>query len=560
MPFRLEAHEQPLHKIFSSNFDFAIPLYQRPYAWTVEEAGTLLTDLLDSMGSDGTSVDETNPYFLGSIVLVKTDTPPSDVVDGQQRLTTLTILLSVLRPLVSADEAEDLTSLLYAKANSILGTPNHYRLTLRQQDAEFFQTYIQRPDGIAKLKGLKATTFPDSQQNLRDNALLFLEALDKLSGTQRTRLAQFVALRCYLVVVATPDFGSAYKIFTVLNSRGLDLSPSDILKAKVIGGIPSADQKSFSQKWEDLEDGLGRTSFQELFSHIRMIYRKVKLAETLVEEYEKYILPKMKPAAFIDDVLLPVGDAYQAVKTASYQSARQADDVNQLLRWLNRIDNVDWVPPAVAYFSQMHNDPDMLVRFLRDLERLATGQMLLRSNVNERINRYAKLLSAVAQGDNLYADDSPLQLTVTEKKDILATLDGNLYLEKKTRQLVLLRLDFELARGQAIYNYPTITVEHVLPQTPEPTSTWVKWFPTEQLRETWTHRIGNLVLLSRPKNSQAQNFDFDVKKQKYFTTAKGVSNFALTTQVLTETEWTPNVVEKRQREALSYLKEAWRLS
>jgi hypothetical protein len=88
----------------------------------------------------------------------------------------------------------------------------------------------------------------------------------------------------------------------------------------------------------------------------------------------------------------------------------------------------------------------------------------------------------------------------------------------------------------------------------------MEWFPTEQLRETWTHRIGNMVLLSRPKNSEAQNFDFDVKKQKYFTSARGVANFALTTQVLTEKEWTPDVVERRQKEAISHLKRVWRLS
>jgi hypothetical protein len=561
MPFRLEAHEQPLQKIFSSDFDFSIPLYQRPYAWTVEEAGTLLTDLLDNMGADSSSVDETNPYFLGSIVLVKEDTPPSDVVDGQQRLTTLTVLLSILRPLVSADEAEGLTALLYEKANPILGTQNRYRLTLRQQDAEFFRTYVQSPDGIGKLKALNAAALTDSQQNLRDNGLSYWEALDALPSSKRTRLAQFVARRCFLVVVATPDFGSAYKIFTVLNSRGLDLSPSDILKAKVIGEIPAANQRSFSQKWEDLEDGLGRDKFQELFAHIRMIYRKAKLAETLVEEYEKYILPKMKSAAFfIDNVLLPVGDAYQVVKTASYQSIRQADEVNELLRWLDRIDNVDWIPPAVAYFSRFRNDPESLGRFLKDLERLAAGQMILRNNVNERINRYARLLTALEQEQNLYADDSPLQLTPNEKKEILARLDGNLYIDKKIRLFVLLRLDSELAKGQASYNYPVITVEHVLPQTPQPDSIWMKWFPTEQSRDTWTHRIGNLVLLAGTKNSQAQNFDFDVKKQKYFTTIKGVSNFALTTQVLTEAEWTPSVVEKRQGEVLSHLKQAWRLS
>ena len=357
MPFRLEAFEKPLQKIFSSDFDFSVPFYQRPYAWTMEQGQELLSYLVTNMNSDSASVDETNPYFLGSIVLVKEERPLSQVVDGQQRLTTLTILLSALRPLLLPDEAEGLTGLLYEKANPILGTQNRYRLTLREQYAEFFRTYIQMPDGIGKLNGLKAAALTDSQRNLRDNGLLYSQSLTKLSAQQRCRLAQFVARRCYLVVVTTPDLTSAYKIFTVLNSRGLDLTASDILKAQLIGH-PLGQSKAYTTKWEYLEDDLGRDNFQELFAHIRMIYRKAKLAETVLEEYEKHILPTCVAQAFIDDVLLPFGNAYRAIKTASYESTKRAGDINQVLKWLNLIDNVDWIPPAIAYFSKNANDPD----------------------------------------------------------------------------------------------------------------------------------------------------------------------------------------------------------
>jgi len=185
--------------------------------------------------------------------------------------------------------------------------------------------------------------------------------------------------------------------------------------------------------------------------------------------------------------------------------------------------------------------------------------MILRYNINERINRYARVLTAIEQGTDLYAADSPLQLTDAEKQDVLKILDGDLYLETKIRLYVLLRLDSELSKGQATYNYPTITVEHVLPQNPDGNSTWVQWFPTEDLRQKYTHRIGNLVLLPRRKNSEAQNFDFDVKKQKYFSSAKGVSSFALTSQVLKEKDWTPAIVDNRQTQILGAMKTLWRL-
>ena len=478
MPVKIEASEKPLQKVFSSDYDFCIPLYQRPYAWSVKEAGELLADLLDNMGPDGTSVDETDPYFLGSIVLVKGDAPRADVVDGQQRLTTLTILFSTLRPLLTPNEAVGLTALLYETANPILGTTNRYRMTLRQQDAGFFQTYVQDIDGMDKLGNLSPANLTDSRYNVRENSLLFLKELTALPSARRSRLAQFAARRCYLVTVATPNFEAAYRIFTVLNSRGLNLTHSDILKAELIGAIHPSEQEVYTRKWEATEDALGREGFQELFAHIRMIYRKTKLKETMVEEYRKYVVPPgTKAVDFIDDVLLPYADAFELVKTGTYQSSTGAGSVNQLLKWLNQIDNFDWMPPAIVYMSQNMSDTVAVEKFLKELERLAAGQMILRANVNERINRYARLLSSIEQKKDLYASDSPLQLDKNERQQIVGVLNGDLYHESKIRLYVLLRLDSELSKGQASYSYPIITVEHVLPQTPDANGVWMKWFP-----------------------------------------------------------------------------------
>lgn len=130
---------------------------------------------------------------------------------------------------------------------------------------------------------------------------------------------------------------------------------------------------------------------------------------------------------------------------------------------------------------------------------------------------------------------------------------------KKIRLYVLLRLDAALSRGEAEYKYPTITVEHVLPQNPASDSEWFKWFSSTEERDKYVHRLGNLVLLPYYKNSKAKNYDFETKKEKYFQTKSGVSPFALTTQVLNEKEWRPEVIEKRQQGLVNVFKELWRL-
>ena len=157
-----------------------------------------------------------------------------------------------------------------------------------------------------------------------------------------------------------------------------------------------------------------------------------------------------------------------------------------------------------------------------------------------------------------YGPQSPLQLTPEEGAAVVDVLQSDVYLHD-ARLYILLRLDASLSGGEASYEYHTITVEHVLPQNPPDGSRWTEWFPSQELRDSWVHRLANLVLLSRRKNSAAQNFDFDKKKTTYFTSSGGVSPFVLTTQVLKQAEWTPEILETRERELVAKLKQVWRL-
>lgn len=177
----------------------------------------------------------------------------------------------------------------------------------------------------------------------------------------------------------------------------------------------------------------------------------------------------------------------------------------------------------------------------------------------DQINPYFLGSIVLIKGDKPDAEVVDGQQRLTTFTTILKILNDDFYLMRKTRLYVLLRLDEALSEGTALYNFPHITVEHVLPQNPNPGSVWVNWFPTQEEREKYVHRIGNLVLLSSCINRAAHNYDFELKKQKYFTTKKGVSNFALTTQVLMEKEWTPEVIDKRQEQLIDKLKEIWRL-
>src|SRR5690554_993924 len=140
MAKKISGAEYPLAKIFSSEFEYVIPSYQRPYAWTVDQASELFDDLFDFYRSD---LDE--GYFLGSIVLIKEEgKPAAEVIDGQQRLTTLTILLAALAARSTAEDRALLKKYIVEAGDKFDQLAAKTRLTLRDQDNEFFAKYVQK--------------------------------------------------------------------------------------------------------------------------------------------------------------------------------------------------------------------------------------------------------------------------------------------------------------------------------------------------------------------------------------------------------------------------------
>ena len=126
----LVAHEEAVQKVFSDDYVFRIPDYQRPYSWTTEQARELIEDLLAYVQANAGPVAEMPAYFLGSIVLIKNDTPAADVVDGQQRLTTLTLLLSAVRANISTGLRGQITKRLYEEGDTFAGTADRFRLLI----------------------------------------------------------------------------------------------------------------------------------------------------------------------------------------------------------------------------------------------------------------------------------------------------------------------------------------------------------------------------------------------------------------------------------------------
>ena len=561
MSKKISGAEYPLAKIFSSDFDYSIPSYQRPYAWTEVQAGDLFSDLYDFFVKEK---DDT--YFLGSIVLIKDEGKPhAEVIDGQQRLTTLTILLAALTQLSTGNIRDAFHRYLCEPGNVLESLPQKPRLTLRERDRAFFEKYVQGVRLPELIDQDAAQLDNESQRNIRLNAKLFLDRLTEKFGNDAdalTKFGGFLVQRCFLVAVSTPSQQSAFRVFSVLNSRGLDLLPTDIIKSDIIGNIKSPDkQDEVTERWEELEVQTGRDGFAELFGHIRMIFAKEKARRTLLEEFREQVVKKFESTeTLMSTVVEPWADAYLIAKKCKYLSTTNAADVNALLTWLNRIENSDWLPSAIKFLATQGQDAEYVVWFFRKLERLASFMHICGYDVNQRIERYALVLIGLEGAHSLKALLSDVELTDDEKTKMLQVLDGDIYLmTARRRNHLLLRLDAFLGDGAASYDTGLLTIEHVLPQTVNPASDWQKVWPDESLRKRWVHRLANLVPLTQKRNSQAQNYDFFKKKTAYFGGKQGISSYALTTQVLNMAEWTPTGVSQRQKDLIELLSVKWEL-
>jgi hypothetical protein len=588
----ISAAQKTIHEVLSPrHYQFVIPAYQRPYAWGKDQALALINDLLDAFRD---SPEE--EYFLGSIVVVKrsSSSAEAEVVDGQQRLTSLAILMAVIRDLLPLGSGADVTNLLVSRFMDAREIGLRLRTTGKNPDNMFFDRYIRSEEGFRELQTL-CSALPSSQQCIVRNALSMREVivkwLDGETEPSASVLKHFLNYLCQkgcLVLVESTDFNSAYRVFSTMNNRGLALGVSDLIKALVLEQFQDEQVRdSITETWEQEEADLTRLArpesddlaesrryFELLFSHIYRIKAKRRSSKKLFDDFKKDVFGITTQAAdlgparaeeFVRDLLVPSSDAYEVILSKAVQIPDQHSEllVNRLyLPLLESINNSDWQPVAIFFLSRYRHQLAQAPEFFRLLERVAAVSLVLGENVTKRANRYAPILRALDVGQQDALASLRDSVTSEEQSKVLDVLNSDLYGETHAFY-VMLRLDSALAEGgiSPSLSAPRASIEHVAPQTLK--QEWKDDWPEDD-HQKLVNKIGNLVLLSKRKNSRAQNFDFKTKKQVYFSAKDGqtgeVATFPSVTRVLEAGDlWTPDIVRQNQLAYLSALKRAWTL-
>lgn len=524
---QIESAKIVIGEVFS-RFWFRIPDYQRAYVWGKDEISELIDDV--------NYASEHNPegqYFLGSMVLRKATRTMDGVafeeyelLDGQQRLTTLMLMLACIRDRVTDAKLKGACrEMLYQEENKWKKIPGRNRIVydIRDNVGAFIERYIKADDGsqsadlpgIASSKNLSLANMAAGMQTIHAS---FDDADRFPSAGEFDRFVGYLLNNALFIYVSTEDLDDAFRLFTILNNRGIPLSNSDILKAKNLGAITGEkDRSKWAEYWEEVEGEMGRDEFDRFLSLVRTIYVKDKAREGLLKEFDERIYGSKPP-------LLALGsDTFEAVRAYkdAFDQAIQFDDLPTALgnEYRNRINvmrkglpSTDWIPPVLAWYRKFK--AEKLLNLIECIDNKFSADWILQLTPTQRISNMNDVLKAI-DGAKVPADVLDGKVFEFDGKQLAVLLDGAIY-GRRFAKYVLLRLEYLLASHAAPLNLPDeISVEHILPQTPSATSQWVKDF-TEEQRECWLHRLGNLMLLSRRKNTSLGNLDYADKRVRYF--------------------------------------------
>jgi hypothetical protein len=545
----VRAQESSVRAIFAPGERLQMPPYQRSYSWETREANELLGDLIDSVKT-GT------PHFVGAIVLIHgAENGVLEIVDGQQRLTTLTILLAVLRDL-EPDKARAamLHALIADEARPMLGEGANWRLTLNHMDGPFFRESIQTPGATRNLD--KEPGESESQARMVRNAAAFAKRIESMSDDTRRALADVVMNRCALVRVVVGEKDQGFKVFRVLNTRGKEPDAHDIIKTELFQRAKFTDEEAsaYAERWSEHEAALGGSAFDDLLRQIRSIYDKSGRGE-LVSAFPKAVLSKVDPRTFLDEVLPRYVNAYQLITTGEVQDGPNATIVSDKLNQMRALDQSSWRAPALKFLVERGVADPKAPEFFTRLERQAFIIMLVVTDRDQRNRRFNKVMDAITNDRTLFAKSGPLSVDRSDARKARERMLGR-FATFAQRRAMALRLNAALEDGLTIPPESDATVEHVLPRNIHEDSHWLTVWPDPAKRREQCDTLGNFVLLTHKVNQKADRQDYRAKKDVYFNGGGGM-DFALTRDLQDQHAWTADVVRKRTEMLVNILCEAW---
>ncbi|MCC2868991.1 MAG: DUF262 domain-containing HNH endonuclease family protein [Candidatus Accumulibacter phosphatis] len=554
-------------KLIGNGLTYRIPRFQRDYSWTDDEWEDLWADLMGTLQPEGESA-----HYMGYLVLQSSDDKTFEVIDGQQRLTTVSIIvLAVLKNLQRLIDSGNDSEANKRRMEQIRQTYVGYldpvtlvaraRLTLNRNNNSYFQDYLV-PLGHLPQRGFRA-----SEHLLRKAFEWFdrrvAEYLKKSTGTEGMRLAQFVedmSDRLFFTMITVTDELNAYKVFETLNARGVRLSATDLLKNYLFSVLDRGrdidhELRNLEERWEAMVGRLGAESFPHFlrahWNSRRPFARQAELFKTIRSQVNSR-----------EAVFQLLRELEQDLDTYLALSSPEASDWPQDIKGFAstlRTFNVRQPLPLLLAARRTFDAPDfsglmracvvISMRFNVICSYGTAEQERTYNAVAERIARgeIKNLGSALAVMQGVYPNDAAFRAAFAEKA--IRTIQSR---NNRVVRFILCALEKHLSDADYSFTSDSFNIEHVLPQNPQ--AGWETF--SDEEADALTYRLGNMTLMQAGQNKNLGNAAYEEKRAVFQQ-----SGFAITRKLATEhAEWTPERIAAHQNWMAAQATAIWRIA
>ena len=531
---KLNVDQASIMKLFSDRkSDFLIPDYQRPYAWDEDLCQTLWDDIFAFAIPDNNAdkFNTSEEYFLGSIVTFKNENDKLEVIDGQQRLTTLMLLLRAFYGRFEKMSDENSRKIREKISNCIwkadeFGNANMNILKIDSEvatddDKEEFLSILKT--GIAE---------PSQKSNYANNYRFFQSKIDEFLQNFPSYFPYLPARileNCILLPIEAESQDTALRIFSTLNDRGMPLSDADIFKAQFYGYYKTRgdfEKENFIAQWRELEAVCKKnfhpstgTPMDELFTRYMYFIRaklgiKSSTTEALRKFYEKDKYSILKKEQTFTDLKI-LANFWNDINEQNPE--RFSKEVLRKLKILDFAPNGMWSYFVSVYFMQNKDDDCMLnnnlfEKFLDKTIAFVWGYAVMRPGVNAlRTPIYAEMINIVNNQEVTF-DEFKFDSDQTR----IAFLNYDFRNTRPiTKSMLALRM-FSFEKQQLPDSSTLFEIEHIFAknrQSQEKTLTEPRNIES----------LGNKALLEKKINIRASDYRFEDKVKYYrgFTTEKG---------------------------------------
>lgn len=558
----MDAKQKTIAQIFNDNSKLIIPIFQRDYSWKEDNWKQLWEDIKNGYG-------DKRYHYMGSVVLVENN-KRKEIVDGQQRITTLSLLyLAIIKNFLNLIENEinEIDNLKRVEdiRNNIIYKRDLYnlermdnKLVLNETNNSIYQNYIvtNKEDEIIDIQNYSNSLLVNCYKYYVEEIAKECKKENEKNPNEKRLLDYYtyISQSILFIQITVSDYSNAYTIFETLNDRGLDLTVTDLLKNYIFSMLPKQEHKSAQGLWKQICDNVGEKNLTKFLRHYwNSCHRKVterELFRSIKKELEIDEISKQNKVKEFIVNLERVSEIYSAI----------SDPDNKIWNNNKKIANylydiilykVDLCYPVILAIQMNITNSNLKEQLFKLCARISFRYIVIsEGGANDLEVAYNNLcLKIVKDKDDLDYNSAikdfdrfivPSENFILSFKNKVLKTRGN----KKLINYILERIERNLG-GCINDNY---TLEHILPENPN--FEWENIFGNEA--KQYVYRLGNYTLLERDKNNDIGNKEYYEKRIVYEE-----SNCVMTKRIAILQEWNINEIGKRQSKMAKIADSIW---